>query len=53
MDFLDANKSYTATIWEDAGDQKLSKKTIRVKRGYQMPFMIRAAGGIAIEITPN
>ncbi|MDQ0641093.1 alpha-glucosidase [Pedobacter sp. W3I1] len=53
MDFLDANKAYTATIWEDAGDQKLSKKTIIVKRGYQMPFMIRAAGGIAIEITLN
>ena len=53
MDFLDADKSYTATIWGDSGDQKLSKKAIRVKKGYQMPFMIRAAGGIAIEITPN
>ncbi|MBB6235650.1 alpha-glucosidase [Pedobacter sp. AK013] len=53
MDFLDANKSYTATIWEDTGEKKLSKKTITVKRGYQMPFMIRAAGGIAIEITPS
>ncbi|MFD2582367.1 glycoside hydrolase family 97 catalytic domain-containing protein [Pedobacter vanadiisoli] len=53
LDFLDEGKSYQATTWEDAGNQKLSKKTFSVKKGSSLPFYIKPAGGLAIEITPG
>jgi len=53
LDFLDEGKSYQATVWEDADNRKLSKKTFSVKKGSSLPFYIKPAGGLVIKITPS
>ncbi|GGG98354.1 glycoside hydrolase family 97 protein [Pedobacter zeae] len=53
LDFLDEGKSYQATIWTDTDNQKLSKKVLRIKKGFSLPFYIKPAGGLAIEISPG
>lgn len=52
LDFLTKGKTYTASIYEDNEQQSIAKRTITVKKGDQLPFSIKAKGGLAFMIVP-
>lgn len=60
LDFLDAGKSYTATIYEDGKDASYDKnpqsyniRKVKVKKGSKLRLQSAAGGGYAISIFPN
>jgi alpha-glucosidase len=61
LDFLDANKSYTATIYRDApgatyldnSRHNIVIETKTLKRGDMLPLHMGAGGGFAIRLTPR
>ncbi|MBW4889735.1 glycoside hydrolase family 97 C-terminal domain-containing protein [Mucilaginibacter sp. HMF5004] len=52
LDFLDAGKTYEATVYEDDGDKGINIHTIKLKKGSSLPITITATGGQAIIIRP-
>lgn len=52
LDFLAKGKTYTATLYEDNEQQSIGKRIITVKKGDQLPFSIKAKGGLALMIAP-
>jgi alpha-glucosidase len=50
LDFLEKGQRYTAWIYEDTGDGKVSKKVVKVKQGARIPLRLLASGGAAIRI---
>ncbi|MEO6916895.1 MAG: glycoside hydrolase family 97 catalytic domain-containing protein [Chitinophagaceae bacterium] len=48
LNFLEKNKVYTATVYEDSGNGSISKRTFAAKRGDVFPLNIKAKGGQAI-----
>ena len=60
LDFLDAGKSYTATIYEDGKNASIDKnpqsyniRKIKVKKGSKLSITSARGGGYAISIIPN
>lgn len=60
LDFLDAGRSYTATIYEDGKDASYDKnpqsyniRKVKVKKGSKLRLQSAAGGGYAISIFPN
>jgi alpha-glucosidase len=61
LSFLDAGKSYTATIYRDAPDatylsdtrHHIIIETKSLKRGDSLPLHLGAGGGVAIRFTPS
>lgn len=60
LDFLDAGKTYTATIYEDGKDASYDKnpqsyniRKVKVKRGSKLSIISARGGGYAISIIPN
>ncbi len=60
LDFLDAGKTYTATIYEDGKNASFDKnpqsyniRKIKVKKGSKLSITSARGGGYAISIIPN
>lgn len=60
LDFLDAGRSYMATIYEDGKDASYNKnpqsyniRKVKVKKGSKLRLQSAAGGGYAISIFPN
>ena len=53
FDFLSPGKKFTATIFEDTHEGRIAKKMITIKKGDNLPFDIKAKGGLAIIIVPS
>lgn len=60
LDFLDAGRSYMATIYEDGKDASYDKnpqsyniRKVKVKKGSKLRLQSAAGGGYAISIFPN
>ena len=60
LDFLDAGKTYTATIYEDGKNASFDKnpqsyniRKIKVKKGSKLSITSSRGGGYAISIIPN
>jgi alpha-glucosidase len=52
LNFLTKGKSYTATVYEDDNSESIRKRTVKVKKGDDFSFDIKAKGGQAIIIKP-
>lgn len=52
LDFLDKNKKYEATIYEDDGQKGIRISKIKVKNGSLFPVSVAAACGQAVIIRP-
>jgi alpha-glucosidase len=61
LEFLDAGRTYTATIYRDAADatyltdkrHNIVIETKSFRRGDVLPFYLAAGGGVAIRFTPK
>lgn len=60
FEFLDAGKTYTATIWKDGegatyetdARHRIAYATIKVKKGDTMPVWLAPGGGMAMRLQP-
>lgn len=52
LDFLDKNKNYEATIYEDDGQKGINIRTVKVKKNSSWPIAIAAKCGQAVIIRP-
>ncbi len=50
LDFLSPGKTYTATVFEDDGNNSIRKRTLRVRKGDVFPIALKAATGQALMI---
>jgi alpha-glucosidase len=53
LDFLQAGKTYKATVYEDNGEGSIRKRTVNLKPGDTFPVKLKAKGGQAIVIEPQ
>lgn len=61
LDFLDAGRTYTATIWKDGegatyetdARHRIAYATAKVKKGDSLPVWLAPAGGLAVRLQPT
>ncbi len=51
LNFLEPDKTYLTTIYEDGVGATITKREVKVKKGDKIPFNIAAAGGQAMMIS--
>lgn len=52
LDFLNKGKTYIATVYEDNEQGGIHQRTLAVKKGDRLPFVLNAGGGKTIIIRP-